>query len=275
MTSVRIRNGPGIAHYPPGAVLGPRVLPCFEFVWMLTGRATWESAGDSVDLRPGELFLARPGVHETYRWDPGEACSHAYVTFYADTFYADDEGHDPPATRQLTDPLAGLARYLLWLGGSETRTAQVVGWMLDLFRGGPLPGQDGAMPPEQILRVAEHLRSVWRDGTARPASLTEMAAAAHVSPGHLARVFREHAGTGPVAAVELVRLARAATLLQRSTLTVAAVAEACGFVSPFHFSRRFREAYAMPPRSYRATPSRDPLDPLRQAGLLPFARELL
>jgi transcriptional regulator GlxA family with amidase domain len=102
-----------------------------------------------------------------------------------------------------------------------------------------------------------------------------MAAAAQVSPGHLARLFRQRFGTGPVAAVELIRLARAATLLQRSSLTVGAIAEACGFANPFHLSRRFRVAYGVPPRGYRASPHLDPLEPVRRAGLIPLARQLL
>jgi AraC family transcriptional regulator len=78
-----------------------------------------------------------------------------------------------------------------------------------------------------------------------------------------------HYGTGPVAAFELVRLARAATLLARSNLSVAAVAEACGFANPYHFSRRFRGTYGQPPGRYRRAATRpEPTEPLAQAGLL-------
>ncbi|MGN9909937.1 helix-turn-helix transcriptional regulator [Phytohabitans sp. LJ34] len=279
---VRVRNGPAVAHYPPGASLGPRVLPCFEFVWMLDGRATWEHIPDGaeparVPLRPGLLLLSRPDLRERYLWDPDHACSHAYVSFYADG--ADDYGRWP-TTQPFTEPLTGLCRYLLWLAGVDSaaasaRTATVLGWLLDVFLDGPLGDQAEAALPEHVLRLADHVRAAWRGGPARPLSLEEMAAAARVSPGHLARLFRERFGVGPVAAVELIRLARAATLLQRSTLTIGAVAGACGFVSPFHFSRRFRVGYGVAPRAYRAFPSQDPLDPVRRAGLAPLARQLL
>jgi transcriptional regulator GlxA family with amidase domain len=89
-------------------------------------------------------------------------------------------------------------------------------------------------------------------------------------------VFRAEYAVGPVAAVELVRLARAATLLQRSNLTVGAVATACGFANPFHFSRRFRATYGVPPRTYRRTQTADdPLAPVARAGLLALAHRLL
>lgn len=274
MTSVRVRNGPAVAQYPPGATLGPRVLPCFELVWMLSGRATWQCADrDPVTLRPGLLLLSRPDLTEHYLWDPDNTCAHAYVTFYLDGV-RDYDGW--PVTRELTDPLAGLCRYVLWLGTvNPARTAEVLGWLVDLFVNGPLGDEGREAIPEHVLRLVEHLRAAWRDGPARPFSLGELATAARVSPGHLARIFRQRFGVGPIAAVELIRLARAATLLQRSDLTVGAIAEACGFVNPFHFSRRFRAAYGVAPREYRTGPARDPLDPVRRAGLAAVAQRLL
>lgn len=280
--SVRVRNGPAVAHYPPGATLGPRVLPCFEFVWMLHGGATWQHARGhaepaSVPLRPGLLLLSRPDLRERYVWDPDNACAHAYVSFYADGV---GDYHGWPTTRELSEPLAALCRYLLWLAGADSptapaRTADVLGWLLDLFVDGPLRDESAAALPEHLMRLSDHLRTAWRAGPARPLSLDEMAAAAGVSPGHLARIFRQRFGSGPVAAVELIRLARGATLLQRSTLTVGAIAGACGFVNPFHFSRRFRAAYGVAPRAYRTSLPQDPLAPVHRAGLVPLARQLL
>ncbi|GHE79311.1 hypothetical protein GCM10017786_06430 [Amycolatopsis deserti] len=279
---IRVRNGPAVAHYPPGATLGPRVLPCFEFVWMLRGRAGWSGGPATHALEPGVLLLARPGVPESYTWDPDRPCAHGFVTFYLDEPGA--LGSPPrewPSIRRFTagDPVGALCRYLLRLAGTDderapARIADVLGWLTDLFVHGPLTGEDTPLPGH-LAPLADHLRRSWRDGPARPPALAEMAAAAGVSPGHLARIFRRRYGAGPVGAVELIRLARAAILLQRSNLTVSAIAEACGFVNPFHFSRRFRATYGVPPREYRAAPPVEPLAPIRRAGLLDLARPLL
>lgn len=207
MTSptVRLRNGPAVAHYPPGATLGPRVLPCYEFVWMLTGRASWRHT----------------------------------------------------------------------LGAGDPRVLDVLGLALDLFVRGPAPEDGDSALPEHLLRLVDQLRVVWRGDRTRALALPELAVAAGVSPGHLSRLFRQRSPVGPVAAVELVRLARAAILLQRSNLSIGAISEACGFVNPFHFSRRFRAVYATAPRTYRMSRHSDPLDPLRAANLLALARPLL
>lgn len=284
--AVRVRNGPAVAHYPPGATLGPRVLPCYEYVWMLSGHARWRCAPDGSDpmsapplrLEPGMLLLTRPGLSEYYSWDRDRPCAHAYVTFYIDGAAPGDW----PLIRRLTagDPLDALCRYLLWLGGTNApgaaeRTVDVLGWLLDLFVAGPFAADAGGALPAPLRQLVDHLRGAWRDGRMRPLGMAELAAAADVSPGHLARIFRQRFGTGPVAAVETVRLARAATLLQRSNLSVGAIGEACGFANPFHFSRRFRAAYGLPPRAYREVRPEEPLDPVRRAGLLALARPLL
>lgn len=283
-----------MAHYPPGATFGPRVLADFEFVWLLRGSAQWRYADDDQvsegdharALRPGTLLLARPGMRDHFTWDAERPSVHAYVHFSLDT--SDEDGGplgDPegwPLTRSLSavEPLAALCRYLLWLGGAASpraaaRQATVVGWLLELFVTGSVAEEEQPLD-EHLLRVVDHVRTVWRDGTTRAVGLGELARAAGLSRGHLARIFAQQVGLGPVSAVDLVRLARAATLLRRSNLPVAAVAQACGFVNPFHFSHRFRRTYGVSPRAYRNLPSADdPLGPLARSQLLPFARRLL
>jgi AraC-like DNA-binding protein len=252
---------------------------------MLTGQAWWqydpgEGEPTSVPLGSGQMLLSRPGFRERYVWDPDRACAHAYVSFYLDDVSALGEPDDWPLVRNLTEPLTGLSRYLLWLSGTDSAAAsaripEVLGFLVDLFVNGPMPDEQDAVLSEHLLRLVDRLRAAWRGGVAQPLTLPELATAARVSPGHLARVFRQQFGTGPVAAVELIRLARAAIMLQRSNLAVGTISASCGFVNPFHFSRRFRTVYGVPPRTYRTSRPQDPLDPVRRAGLLPLARQLL
>jgi AraC family transcriptional regulator len=107
-------------------------------------------------------------------------------------------------------------------------------------------------------------------------SLDELATAAAVSTGHLCRIFRSTYGLAPITAIELLRLARAATLLSQSDLPIGAIARSCGFADANHFSHRFRRVYDDPPGRYRlADNAVDPSAPLAAAGLLPLAGRLL
>lgn len=173
------------------------------------------------------------------------------------------------------DPLRPLLRYLLSLAedrSSDHRQTihEVLGLLLTLFVQGPLPDPDQRRQPPHLDALLEFVRSAWSPpAPTRALSLEELAAGACISTGYLSRVFRRHHGIGPVAALELLRLARAATLLTRSNLSVAAVAHDAGFANPYHFSRRFHRVYGQPPGRYRHAPTRlEPNEPLAHAGLL-------
>lgn len=268
-----VRAGhPSVAHYPPGATFGPRSSQDLEFVWVLSGSARWRAGDEQVDLEPGVLLLVTPGPPDTFAWDPTHPTTHAYVHFEVENAPLTGAW---PRTRRLTtiDPMAALCGYLLRLGSrpaaqARARVDSVVALLLDLFVAGPLLREDpGAELPVHLARSIGHLRRTWRDGPVRAVPVAELAAAGGVSASHLSRLTRQWFGIGPAAMVELLRLARAATLLQRSNLPVRAIAEACGFVDPLHLSKRFRLAYGLPPRDYRRRPGLDPLEPLERRGL--------
>jgi AraC family transcriptional regulator len=270
---------PSLAHYPPGATFGPRTMRDLEFVWVLSGSARWRAGNEEVDLSPGVLLLNRPGPPDSFVWDPVQPTTHAYVHFEMEG----PPGHDWRRTRRLTpaDPIAALCHYLMKLGAEPStwagvRVRTVLGLLLDLFVTGPFPGHgSGAELPGHLTQSLDHLRRTWQDGPVRAVPVAELAAAGGVSVIHLSRLTRKRFGIGPAAMVELLRLTRAATLLQRSNLPVHKVAQACGFVDPLHFSKRFRLAYGLPPRDYQHRPDLDPLEPLDRRGLRPLFDRLL
>jgi AraC family transcriptional regulator len=90
----------------------------------------------------------------------------------------------------------------------------------DLFVQGPLPDHDQQRLPRYLDTLVAFVRRAWSPpAPTRPLSLQDLAAGACLSAGYFSRVFRQHYGMGPVAAFELLRLARAATLLVRSNLS--------------------------------------------------------
>ena len=226
--------------------------------------------------------MSRPGFREHYFWDPDHACAHAYVSFYVDESGPLGASEGWPLIRDLSDPLAALCRYLLWLGGTDTTAARGA-YASTCWAGSSTCSSTGPARPTRQTTCCPNTSCGSSTTCARPgaragagaAASKRWPSAARVSPGHLARMFRQTFGLGPVGAVELIRLARAAILLQRSNLSVGAVSEVVGFANPFHFSRRFRAAYGTAPRTYRTARPQDPLDPVRRAGLLALAQRLL
>jgi len=85
-------------------------------------------------------------------------------------------------------------------------------------------------------------------------SVPEIAAQTGVSQRQLERVFRDFMGQSPGAFYYRLRLDRARQLLRQTSLKVATISASCGFPSPEHFSRAYREMFHLPPskdRDYR------------------------
>jgi len=102
--------------------------------------------------------------------------------------------------------------------------------------------------------VRESLREVRRhilENLACDLSVQELAEQAHMSPRHFARSFRLETGVTPARYVESVRLEAARRALEDTSLSVAAVAHACGFGTPETLRRSFLRSLGVGPAEYR------------------------
>jgi AraC family transcriptional regulator of arabinose operon len=86
---------------------------------------------------------------------------------------------------------------------------------------------------------------------AQPLNLADMARAAGVSQQHLMKLFRQRGTTTPKQFLYHKRLEAASDLLAHTGLSIAEIAERCGFANAFHFSRKFRELFGKSPRAWR------------------------
>jgi AraC family transcriptional regulator len=270
---------PAVARYPRGASFGPRTLADFELVWMLAGSAAWRRLDEPAEhlLRPGQLLLLRPGMRDEIQWDRAVAAVHGYAHFRVE---GGTGTGDWPLWRPTAPPapLAALLSYLEWLGeqrppGWHTRAEDVLATTVRTFVSGPFPPPRPEPEPAPLAAALDHVRREWARRV-RSIPLAELAAAAQVSSAHLSRLFRQRYGSGPVTALEWVRLLRARSLLARSNLSVTEVARDCGYEDPLHFSRRFRARYGLSPRGYRTGAEGSAVDPdslhaiARRVGLL-------
>jgi AraC family transcriptional regulator len=274
LLSAEVTISPALAYYPPGASYGPRTLTDFELVWLRTGSAQWRGSGECAHLllAPGDMLLIPPGTRDEFRWDREVPTRHGYVHFRADPGPA-----SMPVLRrgQAHGPVGGLLEFLLWLGeaqrpGWRERAGELLAVITQALTAGPLP-EPATPEPAALAAALDYVRRQWT-AAMRPLTLRELAAAASVSPSYLSRVFRQQYGCGPGAALELVRLERARTMLARSNLTISQVASACGFADPLYFSRRFRAAHGVAPSVYRDSGAAGVTPDL--PGLVSLARRL-
>ncbi len=104
----------------------------------------------------------------------------------------------------------------------------------------------GVANPKVLATLA-----LMESGLETPASRSQLAAAAGVTVRQLERLFADHLGTTIGRRYVEIRIERARALLRQSTLSIAEIAVACGFVSTSHFSRVYKAQYGISPRRER------------------------
>jgi transcriptional regulator GlxA family with amidase domain len=81
--------------------------------------------------------------------------------------------------------------------------------------------------------------------------LAELARACKLSPGHFARAFRQATGQPPHRWLMEQRIEKAKQLLVDTTLSLAQIAQRCGFADQSHFTRVFVQLVQSSPGQWR------------------------
>lgn len=89
------------------------------------------------------------------------------------------------------------------------------------------------------------------DNLEKDLKLAEIAGAAHMSPYHFSRLFKESTGLTPHQYVIERRIQRAKELLRGTTLPIAEIALSCGFANQSHLNRHFKRLLGVRPKALR------------------------
>ncbi len=82
-------------------------------------------------------------------------------------------------------------------------------------------------------------------------TVTDLAAMVRLSPARLTTLFNQDVGTSPGRYLRRLRMERARTLLERTSLTVKEVMAFVGIHDPSHFTRDFSRHHGVPPTRLR------------------------
>ncbi len=106
------------------------------------------------------------------------------------------------------------------------------------------------------------------DNLARPLPLADVAAQAHLSPRHLARVFQAFTGSPPARYITRARMDRALGLLRQSAppVPIKEIAAAVGYPDVHHFTRAFAAHFGHPPGVLRQHPEECPVPNVQKPG---------
>lgn len=271
----------GTAHYPPGAVIGPRRIGDAELVWIDAGDGSFEGGdGARIALLPGTVLLVRPGERHRFVMGRTRMLAHGFVhlTLPAAAMRALAAWPRPVLAAPgsaLRAVLAEAERLLAVCpqGAAEPRLAVRLALALYLraAAGEAEPAWTQWRLDPLVARVLGAVRARWREEPAWAPGRAALVALSGVGEATLARAFRRALGVGPAAAVRRWRIERAAMLLARGGVGVGEAARLCGWADPDVFARAFRAAYGLTPRAAAARAAAAGWLPLPLLRLVSFA----
>jgi AraC-like DNA-binding protein len=246
----------GDVWYSPGGAFGPRVQSGYQLVIVLLGEARVWVDGAPFDIPPGSVALLHPGRTERFRFSAGHPTHHTWCSIDPGAvsrplrrrLAREKENAVLPQSRAFDLLMNAAFSITSWREPEGRRMLKVLGFaLLDEYvrmarEGGD--DRDRDTPHERARHWLE-------EHCAEPDALAGAARAAAITPQHLIRLFRAHYDTTPGRYLWQMRVERGAGLLTASGLTVAEIADRCGFKNPFHFSRLLRRMQGLSPRQLR------------------------
>ena len=207
--------------------------------------------------RRHSLFLTPAGAPVTWRKE--SPSRHLAIYFHPDVFAgADDAG--PPAHLWPTlqnASIAGvgqLADHLVSeLQGTATMRAEAADSLARLMlirlarHPGRAPSDVCALTSKALTRLRDYVVAHLGDRIL----VADLARQTGLSPNHFASSFTKQTGRSPHQFVLAIRIERAQTLLAGSTVSLAQVAQDCGFASQQHLTNVFRRHLCTTPKRFR------------------------
>lgn len=243
--------------YKEHSRLGPRVQQNLQLVYVRSGVCEVEVDGAGFVLEAEEAVLLQPGGVETFRFAEQSPTAHGWCEWRAPGGAPDlpeARGFEGPVVGRLSprmQTLIALAHPLvLSTRPLDQALLEALGRAVILAflrtRDAGVDERQDRVPEAVLEAVAMIERSL-----AQPVRLEQIARQVGISPAHLVRQFRAHLNETPMRYLWRIRTEAGARLLRDTALSVSEIAYAVGFQTPYHFSRRFREAMGLPPRAYR------------------------
>jgi AraC-like DNA-binding protein len=258
---LRMRRGAvvfGDVIYSPGGICGPRIQSDFQLVLMHEGELNLKLDDQRIEVPARHAILLGPGHREHFRFSKNQDTHHSWCSV--------DPEAIPQKLRRLLKPtgvpapldlrlaaLMELGKTTVFEGHSDSSLENTFHLSLGLallagFALGAQAAPPALSPGDEALARAEQFIATQY---ARPLRLADLASAARVSRQHLLKLFQQRRGTTATQCLYERRLSVAADQLIHTGLSVRQIAGDCGFANEFHFSRKFKEAYALSPRLWR------------------------
>lgn len=268
--------------WPEGYIETNRLLYDYELVYFGSGSGRVITARVTFPCGPGAAVIIPPGlahctvadsglerwcIHFNWRGDCRAYRERRYPFIYLNRPGGFDEAlmagppgfeFDFPVFRQLDGGRAERMNALLraYFMNSPQRVPEYLrqqGLLLQILALAMTEPEPGAAPKTERGNSRFFHAKTLLDSRFRMPELKirDIAAELRITPNHLVKLFRRHAGMSVLDYLRTRRLEHAAGLLRETTLTVREIAAECGFDDPNYFTRCFHRHYGRTPTACR------------------------
>lgn len=248
--------------YSPGGTWGPRVQQDYQLVILHSGHLDLILDDCPIVIAAGQAILLHPRHHEYFQFSAKIDSRHSWCSLRPI--------HMP---RTLVSQLKEVCGPILWtprlqqlfmigfsynqslLTHQDLEIKRSIYLALHLFTEFALEtlSQSGSVT-DQRLEKMKHLIACESH---LPLKLADLARASGLSKQHILKICRHRGLPSPIRQLYLQRLETAADLLLHTGLSIKEISERCGFINPYHFSRKFSEWSQLSPRFYRNKMQKD------------------
>lgn len=245
----------GQVRYQPGGYCGPRVQRDYQLVLLYSGSCELRVGASARPLKVGDVYLLKPGHREHFLFDRARQTHHFWCSAAPENLSpalrkslnaAAPEGQPPSECFTRLVSAAFLQRT-----GQSPSAEQVVDTLAQTllceFLNMAAHARQMSRDDACVLRALRHME----DHLADPDCLAGARRAAGCSVNALIYKFVAAVGATPARHLWRLRTEKGLGLLADTGLSVAEIADRCGFKNPFHFSRCVRRFQSESPRSVR------------------------
>lgn len=260
--NLRMKRGAvvfGDVLYRPGGICGPRTQHDFQLVVIHQGCLNLKLDQEDIFVPEGQGILLSPQHREHFQFSPTQETHHSWCAI--------EPRAVPPSIRILFQqfrgpaPVVGRMNHILNIGRAmlfpsreeELENAFYLGLALAVMSDFAMAVRNGKIIVSPADSVLARMNLFISDHYRKPVTLDNIARSAGVSKQHLLKLCRANGKTTPVQQLYNKRLEAAAELLLNTGFSISEIADRCGFVNAFHFSRKFKEAYGRSPSAWRDT----------------------
>ena len=259
ISPINIRGGGnevvfGDVWYEPGGECGPRIQQDFQLVIVHLGEANVTIERQKVLIPPGSVALMLPGKREHFRFSREHRTHHTWCAVPVALVPAELRRRllklPPVQVQSPTFDLLMRAAFSIRAWRREEGRAMLLRLGLAALEEYARLAKAGA---DETFRESpgERARQYLEEHYAEEDCLQTAARKGGVTPQHLIRLFRKQYQVTPGRYLWQTRVEQGAGLLTATGLTVAEIADRCGFKNPFHFSRLLRQMQGRSPRELR------------------------